>query len=103
MKFSPIILLLALSLALFPSSRAQEENPTLGLSEDDYDLLQQAIENTDEANSFQLTYSANLSITATTTCDQSLEVAGSGSIIAPAPMPVRWIKSLLFIVWVQLK
>ncbi len=80
MKFSPIVLLLAFSLALLPSSSAQEENPTLGLSEDDYDLLQHAIENTDDADSFQLTYSASLSLTASTTGDQTLEVAGSGSI-----------------------
>lgn len=80
MKFSPTVLLLALSLVLLPSSHAQDDNPTFGLSEDNYDLLQQAIENTDEAGSFQLTYSTSLSITASTTGDQTLEVAGSGSI-----------------------
>jgi hypothetical protein len=85
MKFSPIVLLLALFLAVLPSSHAQDENPTLGLSEDDYDFLQQAIENTDESASFQLTYSARLSLTASTTGDQSLEVSGSGSISPDEP------------------
>jgi hypothetical protein len=80
MKFSPIVLLLALFLAVLPSSLAQDDNPTLGLSDEDYDFLQQAIENTDEADSFQLTYSASLSLTDSTTGDQTLEVAGSGSI-----------------------
>ena len=79
-KNTPLFALMMLMLTLVPISGAQDDNATLGLSADDYDLLDTAIANTADASSFQLTYSASLSISDPTNGDQSLDVAGSGTV-----------------------
>ncbi|MEO8610785.1 MAG: T9SS type A sorting domain-containing protein [Chloroflexota bacterium] len=79
-KITPLFVLMAFVLALVPVSRAQDSNATLGLSSDDYDLLTSAITDTADASSFQLTYSASLSITDSANGNQSLDVSGSGTI-----------------------
>lgn len=80
MRIIPILVLTVLSLTLVPFSRAQDGNSTLGLSDDDYQLLDSAISNTADASSFQLTYSASLSISDPDNGDESLDVAGSGTV-----------------------
>jgi len=82
-----IIFLLTFTLVLAANSYAQDDDPNLGLSEDDYALLEEAISNTDSADSFQITYSGSLSINDTTTGDQTLDVAGSGAIIRDEEFP----------------
>jgi hypothetical protein len=79
-KTIPLFALMVLLLALIPISHAQDDSATLGLSEDDFDLLDSAFANTADASSFQLTYSLSLSISDPANGDESLDVAGGGTI-----------------------